>query len=75
MSVAAEPETRKLPLESELTRDEAYVLERVGNVATEFAKLVVLHPDDMRDVVFHVHAIQNIVLARACYQPKDRYRL
>jgi hypothetical protein len=48
-----------------LTPQEVHVTDLVGQAATMFATLPQMHPSDMQDVVFHVHAIQSIVMARA----------
>lgn len=55
-----------------LHNEEEEVIEKAGAVADAFAALPPIHPSDMNDVVFHVHAIQNIVLARAAYKKDDR---
>ena len=52
---------------SMLTTPELAVVQRAGDVATAFATLPELHPADRDDVAFHVHAIQNLVLARCAY--------
>lgn len=44
---------------------EQKVLRRLGDAFDEFKKLAPLHPSDLPDFVHHVHALQNIVLARA----------
>ena len=48
-----------------LTPQEIAVATLAGQVATDFAALPQLHPSDLPDVVFHVHAIQSIVMARS----------
>lgn len=36
----------------------------LGVVANKFSELDVLHEADVSEAVFHIHALQNIVLAR-----------
>jgi hypothetical protein len=48
-----------------LTDREIHVVNMAGLVASNFSDLPVMHPADVADVVFHIHAIQNIVMARA----------
>lgn len=48
-----------------LTDDEIEVAECAGDVATKFLALEVMHHSDAADVVFHLHAVQNIVMSRA----------
>ena len=47
-----------------MTQAEHGVIELAAQVAMKFSLLEALHPADIDDVVFHVHAIQNIVMAR-----------
>lgn len=55
-----------------LTDDEVSLLDLTGNVAVRFTALAQVHPADCQDVTFHVHAIQNIILARAAYSREAR---
>lgn len=48
-----------------LTDDEIELVEQAGELATSFMRLGVMHPSDRGDVVFHVHAIQSIIMGRA----------
>jgi hypothetical protein len=48
-----------------LTDEELDVLARSGDLYRAFAALPQAHPSDHDDVVFHLHAIQRIVMARA----------
>ena len=48
-----------------LTEDELAVASLVGSVYRAFAALPQAHPADLDEVVFHVHALGRIVLARA----------
>jgi hypothetical protein len=60
---------------SELTDDELDVLTRLGATYHAFAALPRAHPSDHDDVVFHVHAIGRIVMARAAVRAHpDRWR-
>lgn len=62
-----------LPYGPILTEGENSLLALAGDVASQFSKLPQLHPADVDDVAFHVHAIQNIILARAAYMRTDRF--
>lgn len=55
-----------------LTIGEQTCLDVTSNVATAFSRLPELHPSDLEDVVRHVHAIQNIILARAAFPAELR---
>lgn len=48
-----------------LTPEELHVLELAADLYGAFAALPRAHTSDHDDVVFHVHAIQRIVMARA----------
>ncbi len=43
---------------------EEIVMQKIIETWNEFLKLNVLHPDDTNEFRFHIHAIQNIVIAR-----------
>ena len=49
---------------SEFTEDERAAMGRLGEFLNEFKKLPTYHSSDLVDVNFHVHAIQNILMAR-----------
>ena len=48
-----------------LTSSELEVLDRVAETYEAFAALPRAHPSDHDEVVFHIHAIGRIVMARA----------
>lgn len=48
-----------------LTADELGCCEMAGDLWNYFNRLKTMHPSDKADVTFHIHAIQNIVMARA----------
>lgn len=56
-----------------MTPEEREILHDAGELWNKFILLPPEHPDDQNDVRFHVHAIQNIILARSAmrenYQP------
>lgn len=43
---------------------EKALLAKLGECANEFAALGPQHPADPADFAFHIHALQNIVMAR-----------
>ena len=49
---------------SELSDRERHVLDLSGDFWNAFLELRSEHPSDQTDVMFHLHAIQNIILAR-----------
>lgn len=48
-----------------MTEQETKVLEKTADLWNEFLKLEPIHPADRPDVMFHLHAIQNIIFARS----------
>lgn len=52
----------------DFTDEEIEVVEAAGTVASLAAALPVLHADDLDELCFHVHAIQNMIYARPTYQ-------
>ena len=50
---------------SGLTDEEIEVAKLAGRFYTAFKELPQAHPSDLDEVVFHVHALGRIVLARA----------
>jgi hypothetical protein len=48
-----------------LTDAEIRVTALAAETATAFSLLPVTHPSDLNDVIFHIHAIQNIIMARS----------
>jgi len=48
-----------------LAPEEQKVCEQAGELFNSFLALEKMHPADAQDVAFHIHAIQNIVMARA----------
>jgi hypothetical protein len=58
-----------------LTEDELGVLTCLGETYRAFAALRRAHPSDHDEVVFHVHAIGRIVMARAAVRAHpDRWQ-
>jgi hypothetical protein len=58
-----------------LTEDELDVLTRLGSTYYAFEALPQAHPSDHDEVVFHVHAIGRIVMARAAVRAHpDRWQ-
>lgn len=51
-----------------LTDQEKEALNALGAAATLFFKLPAVHPSDRVEFVHHMHACQNIVLARPAYE-------
>lgn len=47
-----------------MTEQEIKVLQLTGETWNAFTKLPIIHPDDMNDIRYHIHAIQNIIYAR-----------
>ena len=48
----------------DLTEKEHEILDSLGSVMGEMNLLPVVHPDDADEAIAHIHALQNIVLAR-----------
>jgi hypothetical protein len=58
-----------------LTAAELDVLNRLGKTYRAFAALPQAHPSDHDEVVFHVHALGRIVMARAAVRAHpDRWQ-
>jgi len=53
------------PRKVALTHEEINLACKLGECATAFSRLEQLHPSDGEEFVFHIHALQNIVVARA----------
>jgi mRNA-degrading endonuclease YafQ of YafQ-DinJ toxin-antitoxin module len=51
-----------------LTDEEQALIRLVGQFARDFAELPQLHPADMQEVAFHVHALARIVGMRAAHR-------
>jgi hypothetical protein len=51
-----------------LTAEEQDVIKLAGKFARDFAKLPQLHPADIGEVAFHVHALARIVGMRAAHR-------
>jgi hypothetical protein len=51
-----------------LTKDENTAMGLTADLVAAFKKLPVDHPCDLQEFIFHIHAIQNIVLARPAYR-------
>lgn len=47
-----------------MTKEEKKAMAHIVKFWNAFRLLEVLHPDDTKDVKFHVHAIQNILMSR-----------
>ncbi len=47
-----------------MTKEEQWVLALAGKVYEQARALPEMHPSDMREIEFHTHGIQNIILAR-----------
>lgn len=48
----------------DLTREERRIVERLGDTAALHTALPQVHESDIPDFIHHVHALQNIVMAR-----------
>ena len=48
-----------------LLPDEIKVCEDAGELFNSFVKLQRMHPSEVNEIAFHIHAIQSIVMARA----------
>ncbi len=48
-----------------LTITEIQLTEKIGDCFSEFVKLPVMYPSDLNDVLFHIHALQAIIMKRA----------
>lgn len=48
-----------------LMDNETEVLKLLGQCFQSFHELPELHPSDRPDFIFHIHALQNIVMSRA----------
>lgn len=47
-----------------MTKEEKQIFEKLGEVWNEYRSLPEEHQSDMKEVEFHIHAIQNIILSR-----------
>jgi len=47
-----------------MTKEEVEILDLIGNVTNKFLSLNEEHSADRQDFIFHIHAIQNIILSR-----------
>ncbi len=47
-----------------MNEDEKRAIEASAELWNAFVKLEKYHPDDIQDVKFHIHAIQNIIMSR-----------
>lgn len=54
-----------------MTEQEKKVLNLTANLWNEFLQLETIHPSDRPDVMFHIHAIQNIIFAREGQRTMD----
>lgn len=59
--------TKYNPDTTKLTDQEKELLKLSGKLADKWGELQQVHPSDTRDVIYHIHAIQNILLARSAY--------
>lgn len=59
--------------EPALTQEELSVVTNLGGVTRQFADLPEHHPEDLREWTHHVHALQNMVMARAALRAVDYY--
>ena len=48
-----------------LTDEELDLIAKLGDCFMDFQKLHQFHPSDKGDFVFHVHALQNLVMIRS----------
>lgn len=57
-----------------LTPEEIAFVEAAGELMNAFCRIPPAHPSDTREVEAHVHAIQNLVMARsACREHPDKF--
>lgn len=56
----------------DLTEAENAAIEAFGEAINLAAALPEVHPSDCDELVFHVHACQNIILARPGYEVNKR---
>jgi hypothetical protein len=52
----------------DLTPEERALVEQIGEVFNALGRLPQEHPADLTEAQIHVHALQNIVLARPAYR-------
>lgn len=50
-----------------MSEQDQKVLDITAVLWNEYLKIPQAHPDDLHDVRFHIHAIQNIIFAREPY--------
>lgn len=48
-----------------LKPEELQICNELGEIWNHFIRLTSAHPDDAIDFKFHIHALQNIVMARS----------
>ena len=53
-----------------MTEEEKELVDLLGTVYTKFNALPILNQSDVREVVFHVHAIQNTVMSRVAIRQR-----
>lgn len=51
-----------------ITTEEKDVLDITVDIFNKFQIMPQLHPDDLTDFKYHVHAIQNLILCRSAYR-------
>lgn len=51
-----------------MTRDERDLVEEIGEIFNMIVRLPKQHPSDISEAQFHIHALQNIILARDSYR-------
>lgn len=51
-----------------VTEQEMMVMNKSAELWNEFLKLEKIHPHDIPDFQFHLHALQNIILSRSGYR-------
>jgi hypothetical protein len=47
-----------------MTEKEVKIMQDLGECWNQFLSLPEKHPSDKQDFMFHIHALQNIILAR-----------
>ena len=56
-----------------MEEQEIKVLNNLADAWNEFLKLKIQHPDDEPEFKYHIHAIQNIVMARKAAREHPEY--
>lgn len=58
----------------DLTKPEELILDQLGIVWAGVVRLSPVHPADLPELALHIHAAQNIIMARAAVEEQQERR-